>query len=829
MTIHLNLTLHFLRYQWRDRLLLTFALVILIGVGTLATVGFFSSSIKQGMNEEASDLFGADWLVESYVPLPIKEWTLRANALNLKTSQTIELLSVVGANGHLQLASLKAIDVHNPLSGALKIQTVQDGPEQVVHHIPPPGEIWIAPRLLTALHLQMGDELEIDTKKFKITGLLTYEPDAGLAILSVAPRVLMNIDDMVSSKLLSFGAQVKYRFLVSGSQHAIKIFAKEIKPQLTAPQKILDNMTSHPELVQPIENLLKFLTLTAFCIFILTTLAMILATRAYAEKQSDNTAILRCLGATKSDIRAAYLSSLLLLTLILSAAACLLGYGICRLFIQLTLLLWDVVLPLPELQLPLILSIFTGMTLVLGFAWPWLLNLQHVCPTRVLQRQLPAPSASIYMIYASMIVALCMLWIFYQSSFVIVSAWVVTMLIVGCFSLLSYVLLRYANLLGRKVIMPWRLGLMETLHAKRNTLVQMIAYAFTLTILFFFLLMRQDFLNAWGNKFPPDSPNYFVINILPQQMTEMKHFFSMHEHAHPTFNPVVRARLTAVNNRSIVLNELPSDAPEELRQDFNVSYADILNSKTVIQGRAWDEEESDQALISIDGGMAKSLQAEVGDILEFSAGDTNFLVKVESIRAVDWFSIQPNFYAITTPSVLKTLPMTYLGSFYLDKKDENFINDLATQFPNLTFINVNDLINSLKNMLAQSFIAVEILFFLVGLATLLMVWVMIRTQVDALAFTTAVLRTLGATQSQILRGWLTEFAIIGFIIGIFAMIIAQFLSLGVTKYIFLMPPDVYWPALFIAPCVGAILYTAIGFLMLRQLAHAGPVIRLIRA
>jgi putative ABC transport system permease protein len=790
-----KLCLHFLQYQWREGLLFTLTLSILLGVGTLAAVNFFASSVKQEMDNRASELLGADWLIESSQALPYEAWDQKAHDLHLKTAHTLEFMSMVSANNQLQLGAIKAVNAGYPLRGQLKVQG-----DAVLQ----PGEVLLAPRLLPALNINIGDSLEIGVAKFKVVGVIDHEPDAGLAFMAMAPRVLMNLDDVAQTQLLGFGSRVEYRFLVSGTRQAIEQFANEVKPELTAQQEVTDNMSARPELVRPIESLLNFLSLTALIIFLLAALAMSLATKTYAEKQTDSTAILRCLGASKADIRAAYLSSLMVLSVIVSLMACLIGYSVCQMFIVLAARVWQIILPEPNIINTFILSLFTGIILVFSFAWPWLFNLQRVSPLRVLQRQLQAPMISSYFVYGSMIIALCVLWSFYQPFLLMIYAWGAILVTGSCFVLLTYLLLKIVARF-KKIKMPWRLGLMQLTHAQGTSLMQVSVFAFALTIVFFFMLIRQDFVNMWENKFPPQTPNYFVINILPAQLSDVENFFSVHQKGVPQFYPMVRARLAAINDREINLQDYPKgDAPNMLRRDLNLSYADILGDKSEI---------------SVEEKMGKDLNLKIGDTLSFQAGPERFTVTIAEFRTVDWYSMRPNFYVISTPSVLAHFPTTYLGSFYLTKSDENFLNEIAKRFPNLTLLDVDQIISDLQNLVSQALIIIETLFFLVCLAVFLMLWVIIRTQADTREYVSVVLRTLGATKGQLLCGWLSEFAIIGLIAGFIAILFAQILSALVAIYVFDMVLTIHGLAIVLAPMIGALLYAGLGFLMLQKLEN----------
>lgn len=827
MKNRLWLMLHFIRYQWRERLLTTVMIAILIGVGALSGVNFFGSSVKQMMDERSSALLGADWLVESSQVLPIDDWSVRAADLGLESAETVEFLSMVAAGDHLQLASIKAVDEGYPLRGQLQIRDTIDGSDHFTDEVPKQNEVWVAARLLPALHLQIGDSIEIGAAKFKITRALVQEPDAGLAFLALAPRVMMNVADLPQTQVIDAGSRVEYRFLVGGNHADVTLLAEEISPELHAQDKIINNMNARPEVVQPIDSLLHFLTLTALIIFLLSALAIALATRTYASRQTDSTAILRCLGAVKRDMLMVYFSSLLTLAVIFSALACALGFGIAYAFMQLAAHWWQVALPMPMIQNTVLVAFASGIILVLGFAWPWLLNLQNVSPLRVLQRQLPPPAASSYWVYGSMTLAFILLWSLYQTP--VLTGWMAfsVVIILAAITGLIYGLLQLARYFGKNLAMPWRLGVMQATYEKRNSLMQIGIFTFVLTLVFFFLLMRQDFLFTWKNKLPPEAPNYFVINLLPNQISDVEHFFAQNEQTVPTFYPMVRARITMLNEKTVSLEDYPKgDAPNMLRRDLNLSYSEALNAKTIVQGKNWDLSAYDSALLSVEEKMAQELNLHLGDTITFQAGVTTFTGKIANIRHVDWYSMQPNFYVITTPGLLVDFPTTYLGSFYLPKTHEDFLNQLAAQFPNLTLIDVDAIISNMQAMIVQALVIIEVLFMLVCLASLLVLLVIQRTQTDNRAYISAVLRTLGAGKDQLIRGFLSEFAVIGLLSGMIAITLAQSMAFWMSRDLLALTPQLNGLFILSAPIASMLLYVLLGSLVLRGLMREVVVLRL---
>ncbi|MCV4940109.1 hypothetical protein OFC17_35575, partial [Escherichia coli] len=65
--------------------------------------------------------------------------------------------------------------------------------------------------------------------------------------------------------------------------------------------------------------------------------------------------------------------------------------------------------------------------------------------------------------------------------------------------------------------------------------------------------LRGDLLDRWQQQLPPESPNYFLINIATEQVEPLKAFLAEHQIVPESFYPVVRARLTAINQPKLGL------------------------------------------------------------------------------------------------------------------------------------------------------------------------------------------------------------------------------------------------------------------------------------
>jgi putative ABC transport system permease protein len=66
--------------------------------------------------------------------------------------------------------------------------------------------------------------------------------------------------------------------------------------------------------------------------------------------------------------------------------------------------------------------------------------------------------------------------------------------------------------------LPLRLAVNRLLRQPWSTLSQLAAFSLSFMLLALLLVLRGDLLDRWQQQLPPESPNYFLINIAPEQV-----------------------------------------------------------------------------------------------------------------------------------------------------------------------------------------------------------------------------------------------------------------------------------------------------------------------
>lgn len=135
---------------------------VLVAVAASTAIGYFGARLNGAMVLRATEFLGADLVLEG--SSPAREEQIRVGReLGLKHAQIVDFSSVVATDNGIQLSSIKAADDAYPLRGQLK-SAAQPFAEEQQGGGPKPGEAWVEPRLLTALDLRVGDDIDVGSK-----------------------------------------------------------------------------------------------------------------------------------------------------------------------------------------------------------------------------------------------------------------------------------------------------------------------------------------------------------------------------------------------------------------------------------------------------------------------------------------------------------------------------------------------------------------------------------------------------------------------------------------------------------------------------------------
>ena len=825
--IHLPLAMRLLARNWRsgEQRILVAALVIAVAAST--AIGFFTDRLGRGMANQSADFLGADLVLES--PRPVEaDWLIEARTKGLQAIETLEFASVVVSGDELLLSGVKAVQDGFPLRGEMRTAPAPFAADAATQTLPRPGEAWVAPRLLTNLGLQVGDEVEVGAHRLKITRVITFEPGRVGNPFGIAPRLLMRMADVSATRVVQPGSRLTYQYLFAGREEDVAGFRAWLEPRLGPSHELVGVKEGRRAVGSALERAERFLGLAVLAAIVLAGVAVAMAARRYSERHFDMTAMLRCMGATQRDLLGLYLPQLLVIGLLASTVGCILGwvaqYGLLYLLAELL-----PATPSAPHAWPVFAGFATGLITLAGFALPPVMRLKDVPPLRVLRRDLlPLPSRAWLVYGAALCAIVAVMWRYTDSWPLTLSVLAGGIALAALLSLLALLLLSLSRRFNTRVGVAWRFGLNNLWRRRRSSISQILAFSLTLMAMAVVALVRTDLLTTWQAQLPADVPNHFAINILPDQVEGFENFMKDAGVVTEQLYPMVRGRLVKINGTAVqkaVTKEERSD--NALNRELNLTWTtELQEDNRILKGRWWQPEDTGKPRVSVESKLAERLDIEPGDELGFSVGGQTFSAEVASIRNVKWDSFRPNFYMVFPPQVINRFPTTYMTSFKLTKEEKPLLRELVAQYPAVTVLEMDRVIEQVGRIFRQVTLTVEYVLVFTLLAGFAVLFAALQASQDDRLYEGALLRALGGSRRQLRTGHLAEFTALGGLAGLLAAMGTECLAWVLYSEVLHLEHSFQWRIWIIAPIAGALLIGAAGYWGTRTVVERSPMLLL---
>lgn len=815
--------------DWRGGELGILASALVMAVAIVTGISLFADRLQQGVVAQSSQFLAADRVLQS--PRPVADqWLQQAATDNLRTATVLTFQSMVYASEEVdaatQIAAVKAVSDTYPLYGELEVSGQAFSAGEKIAAGPELGEVWLDPRLLPLMDLEIGDFLFVGAAKLRITKVIVNEPDRGGNVFALGPRVLMNFADIPATEIVQPGSRVDYRYLFAGSSQQLLKFEAWLKTRLQPSHKWLDLEDSQPRISQSLDRAEQFLLLAGAMGVGLAGIAIALAARRYSERHNDYVAMMKTLGASSTKIMSIYLSNLLVLGVIATLLGCALGWLIQAAFISLLQEYFNIT-AVPQMSLrPFAVGSVTAMVCLLAFALPPLVSLQSVSPLTVLQKNNEHSGLSNTMTYGLGVLGIGVLMYWYSQSLLLTLAVLagvgLTFAIVGS---LAWYLLRGTAKVGMQAGSSWRLALASMRRRGFQNAVQTVIFSLSIMLLLLLALVRSSLIEEWQLQLPDGTPNHFLVNVAEHEVHALSELLVANDLISEPIYPMVRGRLTLINDEPVASRVSKTDpsAQDNLDRELSLSWSESLPIGNEILVGEWWQADSTEAELSIESGLAERLKIKLGDKLQFQLGSDSLVVTVSSIRQLDWDSMRPNFYMLFPPGLLNKFPATYMTSFYLPLEKKSFLNQFLRSFPTITVIEMDAVIKQVRAIVHQVSSAIELVLGLIVVSGLLVLIASVQASLDSRFQESAILRTLGASKGLVLGSLAIEFSTLGIIAGFIAAFSAEFSVYALQTFVLNMT---YVPHLWVwiaGPVVGAVLIGSAGYTACRKVVNTPPV------
>ncbi|XXD10872.1 putative ABC transporter permease subunit YbbP [Klebsiella sp. R445] len=777
--------------EWRSPSLLIVWLALSLAVACVLALGSISDRMEKGLSQQSREFMAGDRTLRSSREVPAA-WIDEARRLGLTVGEQLNFATMTFAGNTPQLADVKAVDDTYPLYGKLDTQPAGLKPQA--------GSVLLAPRLMALLNLKTGDTIDVGDATLQIVGEVIQEPDAGFNPFQMAPRLMMNTADVAKTGAVQPGSRVSWRYKFAGTAPQLAAYEQWLLPKLGPEHRWIGLEQDDSALGKSLERSQQFLLLSALLTLLLAIAAVAVAMSHYCRSRYDLVAILKTLGAGRAQLRKLIVGQWLMLLALAVITGGALGVGLEQILLVMLKPVLPAALP-PASGWPWLWAIgaMVVISLLVGLR-PYRLLLATL-PLRVLRQDVVANVWPLkrYIPLVCVIVVILLAWLMGGSPLLwaVLAGAVVLALLCG---LLGWGLLWLLKRVTLKAL-PLRLAVNRLLRQPWSTLSQLAAFSLSFMLLALLLVLRGDLLDRWQQQLPPESPNYFLINIAPEQVDPVKTFLAGHHVTATEFYPIVRARLTQINGQSAEGNK-----DEALNRELNLTWRSERPDHNPLVAGTWPPKAGE---VSIEEGLAQRLGVKLGDSVTFTGDTQDFSARVTSVRKVDWESLRPNFFFIFPPAALDGQPQSWLTSFRWDN-GTTLLTQLNREFPTVSLLDIGAILRQVGQVLTQVSRALEVMVVLVTACGILLLLAQVQVGLRQRYQELVVWRTLGAGKKLLRTTLWAEFALLGVVSGIVAAIGAEVALAMLQTKVFDFPWTPDWRLWVMLPLCGALLLSLCG-------------------
>lgn len=810
--------------NWRSGELKLLSISLVLAVAVLSGISIFTNRLDTSLRLQCNAIWGADTIIDSPTAIP-ELWAKQANAAQVKHSQLATFESMLYAHDEMSLASIKAVSEGFPLRGEVEVSDIPfaTNPQDIqrANAIPASGEVWMDSRLVATLHLRLGDTVQVGELHLRVSKILIREPEQ----FSFNPRLLMNEVDLASSKLVQPGARVNYRFLLaSDNAAALKTTVDQLKLQLTASQEIINPAQMMERLNSVSQNGKQFLLLSTIIAVLLAGVAIAIAARQFSERHTNQVAMMKSLGVSATRIRHLYLWQLLLLSAIASLIGLAFGQLIQELVAQSLQQVYRFKLSAPSAE-PYLLSFLSGILCIVFFALPALWFLPKVSPLKILRREMTVKATQVWLQALLALIAIVTLIAVFSADLlltVIFSVGLIGMILVSM--LIAWLLLSVSRLLASRLQGHWRLAFANIYRRKAQNIMQIMVFGVAIMSLLILTIVRSSIMQEWSASIPANAENHFLVNISAEEVADIQAMLDENKLHYQTFYPSIRARVAKINGAIPDASFRKKSRTLEMENDVSWTTS-MMEGDSITEGQWWDHWQRSAANlpgVSVGAESAKNIGLKIGDRLHFSVEGVELEAEVASFRKITPAATRNSFAFLFEPGAMKDFVASYSTGFYLPANQKTFLVQLLKKHPNLVLLELDRMIEQMKNIIKQVTDAVMLVLLLSVAAGALVLLSAVSSSIDRRKQENGLLRAFGSSKSLILGSVLVEFGVIGALAGSVAIIASELILVALQSLVLNAPIQPHYWYWLLSPIAGAILLAALGCFACRHVITTPP-------
>ncbi|KAA3600102.1 MAG: ABC transporter permease [Calditrichaeota bacterium] len=789
-----------LKMAWRDsrnnrKRLLLFISSIVLGIAALVAISSFGENLEKAVNEQSKSLLGADLSIQSSIPFNKNTKSL-FDSLGGEQATEISFSSMAffPKNDGTRLSQIRALEGKFPFYGNLETE-----PKSAYNEFLQKTGALVDYSLMLQYELEKGDSVKLGEKVFEILGELKKVPGQAAVGGIIAPRIYIPFSDLEETNLVQFGSRATYKqFFKFDSEFQTDSLVKKIQPILAENQLRSRTVESQRRRFERVlGNLYQFLSLAGFIALVLGSIGVASSVNVYIKQKINTIAILRCLGAEIGQTFNIYLIQTTIMGFVGSLLGVVLGVATQNLipFVLKDFLVVDI-----EFSISLV-TILKGFTVGLGvtvlFSLLPLISIRKVSPLTALRNSFETQDGKDFLkwvVYGIIIVGVTLFAIFQTQDLVKGLAFTAGLgvafgTLAGFSKLIIYLIKKFFPKSWNYV---FRQSLANLYRPNNQTLILTLAIGLG-TYLIATLQQTQDtLLNQVSLTGSKNQPNLVIFDIQTDQNKELNSLLKSENLPLIENVPIVTTRLKSVKGIEVeILKEdsLRTIPRWALRREYRVTYRDSMTSaEELLQGNFVTEKitENDSIFVSLEKGIAKDLNVNLGDEITFDVQGIPIQTFVGSVREVDWQKIQPNFFVIFPKGILEAAPQTFVTVTSAPNTEvaASFQKKAVKDFPNVSVIDLALILRTVDSILEKvSFVIQFMALFSILTGLIVLASAVITTRFQRVR-ESVLLRTLGASKAQILTILHLEYLYLGALSAFTGISLSLIASWALSEFVF---------------------------------------------
>ena len=802
-----NLSFKIFLRELRSGYLTSILVSLVLAITIVSGISLFTDRLEKALSAETEEFLGGNLKFESNQNTA-KSKIQRQDFQDIDFMEMVLFASVIFSEEEMQLSSVKAVDNAYPLIGELELKNKSG--KFLSKESPELGTVWMDARLQNLLNLSYGDKIFLGDSEFIFAATILYEPDRASGNFAFAPKTIMNFEDVDSTNIIQPGSRVEYNYLFKGPEDEIvnvRNYLETIKENGDDIEVLSEDSSSLGRTIDRSEN---FFLLGGLIAVLLSACTVGIASQRFTRRHVSYVAMLKTLGMKTTQIRTMYFLLFLFMTFLTLLFGLILGWTLQSQFINLMSSYFPTELPSPGYY-PILITCLTVLICQFGFIYPHITKLITISPMRVLKDDVSFDYGFIPVLLMGLAAFFLLLYLYTNQ---LTLSLIIFFGVIG-FSALgigSIYLLLGKNKTGLGASSPILLALSELRRRKFGNSFQIFAFTIAIGLTLITFSASQNLLGSWQTSIPEDSPNNFAINITPQDKENMQSFLQVNNIKSKPFYPVTNA---------IIFKKDEQNEDDKIDRNFNITWIEELPEQNDILKGEWFDKNLNNG-ISVSDDISERYKLEIGDEVFIKVGEEVIKSYVQSTRTVNWDNFSPNFFIIGHPSLFKDISSTYITSFYIPSDKQHLAADLMREFRTVSVFSIEELIEQIKEIIEQVTQALNSILLLTSLSALFLAFSALQDGFSVRKHQSAVLRTLGASNSLIKQSTLFEFTLLGLISGTLGALVAYAGIYFIETRVFETTASFYPEISIMGPLLGIIVVSSLCYYLISGITRQSP-------